>query len=536
MATNYPPCSRFLPTELGLVKLHLKNKVDNNISGFIKTLNVYGDVPWRLDHDMNPLYSRNEWYYFFQRTRRGVKNTVSRMVPRNGESLGGTWKSIGKKKDIKNKAEELMGYKRELVFNKNVHGETDQKKTEWHMYEYSLHKNGDEFHDWILCHIRLVNSAERFEPPVPAPHHQVDQNNNVLPNQEQQEADGFAMVDVNQQQKEQEDSPILLQEQQEVGFANHNDMMMMVQINQQQQQEEQEDSPILPHQIKDNLVDHGAEDYMNGYGLMQNFNNVNQQHEQQQDSLTPLLPPLQQSNDNQEHCPFKDISLDDMFDAHDDELIMQNYGQCISWDTLLVPPQVENNYNTVLPNQDQQEAGFANQHPPFQSNHNQKHCPLKDIAFYDMFDADEMIMQTPPLQRNLDNHGHECPLVPSQVENHNNNNNTVLPNQEQQESGFANQNDMTMMVEKEHGDGKQHHEQQQDQEQEQEQEDLLSLLLAPFQSNDNQEEQYPTWDDFGFDAGEDVMINMEEELLKLMLPVVKAQDSGVHADQVMPKD
>ncbi|KAL0865664.1 hypothetical protein Bca101_044782 [Brassica carinata] len=98
---KYPPGSQFLPTELGLVKLHLKDKVEKNIDGFIKTLNVYGDAPWLLHHDTNPLYPRNEWYYFVPRRIRGVK-TVSRMVPRNGESfLGGTWKSIGKRKDIK---------------------------------------------------------------------------------------------------------------------------------------------------------------------------------------------------------------------------------------------------------------------------------------------------------------------------------------------------------------------------------------------------------------------------------------------------
>ncbi|CAF2078440.1 unnamed protein product [Brassica napus] len=91
--------------------------------GFIKTLNVYGDAPWLLHHDTNPLYSRNE-YYFAPRKIRGVKS-VSRMVPSNGESLGGTWKSIGKREEIKNKAKESKGYKRKLVFNKNVAGELE---------------------------------------------------------------------------------------------------------------------------------------------------------------------------------------------------------------------------------------------------------------------------------------------------------------------------------------------------------------------------------------------------------------------------
>ncbi|KAF8111748.1 hypothetical protein N665_0073s0101 [Sinapis alba] len=441
MATNFPPGSRFRPTDLGLVKLHLKSKVDENVSGFIKTLDAYGDVPWRLDHDMNPLYGRNEWYYFVKRTVRGA-NSVSRMVPSNGESLGGTWKATGTRIDIKNKDKELKGYKRKLVFNKNVHGKIEKEKTEWHMDEFSLHKNGDEFHDEILCHIRLVNSAERFRPHAPAPHHQVENNDIVLPNQEQQEADGFAMVeyeggDVNQhendqlqpQEEQEEDSLILVPRPfqsnynqgqgllEDIAFPNGRGYLN------QNQQEQEDDSLIPPHQIKDNLVEqcpfddianyHGAEDDMTCYGLMQNFNNVNQQHEQQQDSPTPLLPPLQQSNDdNQEHCPLEDIAFDDN----------------------------------------------------------------------DMFDIDELLEPLPPLQSN-DNHG-QCPswdtlFVPSQVDNNNNNNNNVLPNQEQQEAGFANQNDMSMMVEKEHGDTKQL------------QEDLLNFLL-----NDDQ-------GDSGFNGAED---------------------------------
>ncbi|KAF8111716.1 hypothetical protein N665_0073s0072 [Sinapis alba] len=490
MVTNFPPGSRFRPTDLGLVKLHLKSKVDENVSGFIKTLDAYGDVPWRLDHDMNPLYGRNEWYYFVKRTVRGA-NSVSRMVPSNGESLGGTWKATGTRIDIKNKDKELKGYKRKLVFNKNVHGKIEKEKTEWHMDEFSLHKNGDEFHDEILCHIRLVNSAERFQPHAPAPHHQVENNDIVLPNQEQQEANGFGMVeyeggDINQHQNDQlqpqEDSLILehrpFQSYYNQGQGLLEDIAFPNDRGYLNQNQQEDGSLILPHQIKDNLVEqypfddianyHGAEDDMTCYGLMPIFNHVNQQHEQQQDSPTPLLPPLQQSNDNQEHYPLEDIAFDDN----------------------------------------------------------------------DMFDIDELLEPLPPLQSN-DNHG-QCPswdtlFVPSQVDN-NNNNNTVLPNQEQQEAAFPNHNVTTMVVEKEHGDVKQHHEQQKDQEQKQE--DLLSFLLDP------------SWDDFGFDGAEDdwLMQNidegkkqqlqeLEEDLSKLLQPVPQPQDSGVHADhQVMPKD
>ncbi|KAG2324194.1 hypothetical protein Bca52824_006925 [Brassica carinata] len=465
MATRYPPGSQFLPTELGLVKLHLKDKVEKNIDGFIKTLNVYGDAPWLLHHDTNPLYPRNEWYYFVPRRIRGVK-TVSRMVPRNGESfLGGTWKSIGKRKDIKKKAKELMGYKRELVFNMNVVGDQSekQKKTDWHMNEYSLHRNGDEFHDLVLCHVRLLNSAQIFRPPVvPAAHDHVDDNNNdvVLPNQEQEEEAGFAMLEY------------------EGGDVNQHE----------QQQEEQEDSLIpLPCPFQSNynqgqyLLEAIA--YQNDMMILKNDRNQ-QQHEQQEHSPTLLLPPLQQSNDNLEHYQLEDYAYDG---ADDDDLTFD-------------PDELLNSLNKW---KEQEDSPTDYLLPPLESNVNQEHCLSRDTLF-----------------------------VPSQLEN---NDNSVLPKQEQQEAGFANHNDMTMMVEKEHGDVKQH---QQQQDQEQQHKDLLSLLLDP------------AWDDLCFDGPEDdfSMQNMdvsltqqelrevEEEISKLLQPVPQAQDSEVHVDQVMPKD
>uniref|UniRef100_M4EX70 NAC domain-containing protein n=1 Tax=Brassica campestris TaxID=3711 RepID=M4EX70_BRACM len=607
---TYPRGSRFQPTELGLVKLHLKNKVEKNISGFIKTLNVYGDAPWLLHHDTNPLYSRNEWYYFVPRKIRGVRS-VSRMVPSNGDSLGGTWKSVGKKKDIKKNDKELMGYKTELVFKKNVAGELEKEKTDWHMDEYSLHRNGDEFHDLVLCHVRLLHSDETFKPHVPAAHQvdhvKKDNNNNndvVLPNQEQQEAgsamQGYEGGNVNQpqQQPEEQEDYILVDRHLR---SNHNQRQNLLEdvvypngrgdFNQhQQQQQDQEDSLNLlhpPFQTNVNqehyplgdIAYHNAEGDMTGYGLMPSFNQGNDVN-QQQDSPDPLLlPPLQQSNDNQEPHPLDDIAFDDNLTIDIDELLKildegkeqedpptlplppplpsnVNQAPCLSWDTNFAPSQVENNYNnnTVLPNQEQREGGFANhydmtmmvekEHGDIKQQYQQELQQIdRQSLFYDpewddlRFSSDlimpnmdvsltqqqlreleeerlqlvqpvpqgqdsgvhaAQVMPPPPPQSN-NNHG-QRPLVPSQVESYNNN--TVLPNQEQREGGFANHYDMTMMVEKEHGDVKQ--------DQEQRIKDLLSYLLS---------------DDFGFDGPEDGPI--APELLKLLEPVPQAQDSEV---------
>ncbi|XP_018470954.1 uncharacterized protein LOC108842514 [Raphanus sativus] len=517
MATKYPGGSRFEPTELGLVKRYLKNKVEKNDSDCIKTLNVYGDAPWLLHHDTNPLYARNEWYYFVPRTVRGVK-TVSRMVPGNGESfLGGTWKSVGKRKEIK-KNKELKGYKRVLVFNKNVAGKLEKEKTDWHMDEYSLHKNGDEFHDLVLCHVRLLNSAERFKPLVP-PAHQLDDNNDnhVLPNQEQQEA-GFAMQeykggDVNQhqqqQEEEQEDSRMPLQSNYNQGQylleANvcQNDMMMLENdrgyLNQhqhqqqQQQQQEQEGSLILSHPPleinnnqepcpSDDLAYHGAKDDMTGYGLMPNFNDANQQHEQQQDSPTLLHPPLQ-INDNQEHHPLEDYA----FDGADDNVTFD----------------IDELLNSLDEWKEQEDSPPSLLFPPLQSNDNHGQCP---------------------------------PLVPSQVENHNN---TVVPNQEQREAlGFANQNDMPM-IKKERGDDVEQQQQQQDQEQLQKV--LMSFLLAPSWDTDFIFDEADAEDDFikeilDVHCTQEQLQELEEEQSKALQRVPQAQDSGVRADQVMPKE
>ncbi|KAF2547188.1 hypothetical protein F2Q70_00019281 [Brassica cretica] len=92
----------------------------------------------------------------------------------------------------------------------------------------------------------------------------------------------------------------------------------------------------------------------------------------------------------------------------------------------------------------EKEHGDIKQQYQKQQDQEQQHIDLQSLL-YDPEWHDLCFM--PPLQSD-DNHG-QGPLVPSQVESYYNNN-TVLPNQEQREAGFANQNDMTMIVAKEH--------------------------------------------------------------------------------------
>ncbi|CAH8332422.1 unnamed protein product [Eruca vesicaria subsp. sativa] len=148
-APVYPPGCRFLPTELGLVRVHLRNKVTMNNNGFITTLNVYTDEPWLLNHVNNNLFKRNEWYYFSPRNRTGVKS-VNRTVPGTGEGEGGRWKRTSGQEAIMDKNNKVEGYKESFVYYKKVKGK--EEKTGWVMTEYSLHEGVHD--DLVLCYIR----------------------------------------------------------------------------------------------------------------------------------------------------------------------------------------------------------------------------------------------------------------------------------------------------------------------------------------------------------------------------------------------
>ncbi|KAF8081523.1 hypothetical protein N665_0880s0002 [Sinapis alba] len=148
-APVYPPGSRFLPTELGLVRVHLRNMVTMNKTGFITTLNIYNDEPWLLNHINNDLFKRNEWYYFSPRNTRGV-NSVNRTVPGRRESEGGRWQRTSGQEAIMDKNNKVEGYKESFVYYKKVKGKED--KTCWVMTEYSLLEGVHD--DLVLCYIR----------------------------------------------------------------------------------------------------------------------------------------------------------------------------------------------------------------------------------------------------------------------------------------------------------------------------------------------------------------------------------------------
>ncbi|ESQ52769.1 hypothetical protein EUTSA_v10017700mg [Eutrema salsugineum] len=199
---------RFRPTDLGLVRLHLRNMVVHGKSGCITTLDVYKDEPWLLDHVNNDLFYENQWYYFVPRPNLGGKKP-KRTVPGRGESEGGTWRSVTSKKEIDDDNKKVEGYMQGFVYTKQVNG--IPVGTNWLMTEYSLHN--DVHDDLVLCWIRYNTDKK----PKPEVGDQAPRLRNNVQVREDEEADltGFANVledmlvegeehgDITQQQQQQ---------------------------------------------------------------------------------------------------------------------------------------------------------------------------------------------------------------------------------------------------------------------------------------------------------------------------------------------
>ncbi|ESQ33498.1 hypothetical protein EUTSA_v10009374mg [Eutrema salsugineum] len=280
---TYPVGTRFLPNGLGLVRRYLRNKVQRNESEFIKTLNIYENDPWRLDHDTNPLYPENKWYYFVHRT------TASRTVPGNRESEGGTWKNNGKK-EIEDENKVVIGYKRSFVYLKKVNG--NLVKTDWHMKEYSLFENKTNSQEWVLC---LIKDREENKDIVLPNNERQEEEEKEQEEEQEQEADFANEINQHKQQEDQEQgqdaqiilpSPplqsndtnnvLMMSNQEPYGFDGVEDVMINIDEEQEQKKEEEQEA-----------------DFAN------EINQHKQQQDQEQDALNLLpSPPLQSDDTN----------------------------------------------------------------------------------------------------------------------------------------------------------------------------------------------------------------------------------------------
>ncbi|KAF8053911.1 hypothetical protein N665_1363s0013 [Sinapis alba] len=136
---------------------------------------VYAMEPWLLDHTNNPLFKKNEWFYFVTRTQVSVKNTGRGKNSKRritGDNDGGSWKPNAKKYIEDEETKRIIGKMQTLKFTKGNNNKKKQKREDgtsvvvvpgsnssWIMYEYSL---ADEttFQELVLCKIRKLSNSK----------------------------------------------------------------------------------------------------------------------------------------------------------------------------------------------------------------------------------------------------------------------------------------------------------------------------------------------------------------------------------------
>ncbi|KAF8051687.1 hypothetical protein N665_1683s0005 [Sinapis alba] len=174
----------FDPEDEELIKKHLipkletylkpKSKDEDCEKDFIEMKDVYAMEPWLLDHTNNPLFKKNEWFYFVTRTQVSVKNTGRGKNSKRritGDNDGGSWKPNAKKYIEDEETKRIIGKMQTLKFTKGNNNKKKQKREDgtsvvvpgsnsrWIMYEYSL---ADEttFQELVLCKIRKLSNSK----------------------------------------------------------------------------------------------------------------------------------------------------------------------------------------------------------------------------------------------------------------------------------------------------------------------------------------------------------------------------------------
>ncbi|KAF8094823.1 hypothetical protein N665_0352s0031 [Sinapis alba] len=176
----------FDPEDEELIKKHLIPKLetylkpkskDKDCKDFIEMKDVYAMEPWLLDHTYNPLFKKNEWFYFVTRTQVSVKNTGRGKNSKRritGDNDGGSWKPNAKKYIEDEEKKEIIGKMQTLKFTKGNNNKKKQKREDgtsvvvpgsnssWIMYEYSL-VDENTFQELVLCRIRKLSNSKDEE-------------------------------------------------------------------------------------------------------------------------------------------------------------------------------------------------------------------------------------------------------------------------------------------------------------------------------------------------------------------------------------
>ncbi|VVB16608.1 unnamed protein product [Arabis nemorensis] len=127
----------FDPDDNELIKDYLIPKLSGKpCEDFIVMKNVYAKEPWLLDHNMDPFFQKNEWYYFVTRTQVSEKNIgcgkkVKRKITGdNNDGIDrGNWKADSSEDIIDKNTGKTIGTKQTLSFKKiNSNNNKKQKR------------------------------------------------------------------------------------------------------------------------------------------------------------------------------------------------------------------------------------------------------------------------------------------------------------------------------------------------------------------------------------------------------------------------
>ncbi|XP_021849793.2 NAC domain-containing protein 2-like [Spinacia oleracea] len=166
---DYSTGFRFHPHDEELISVYLEPKIKCQIlpKNLMHEVNIYKHHPNFLAEHFLPQGER-DWYFFTPRDKK-YKNG-SRPDRKAGD---GYWKATGADKEIRDKSNKIIGYRKSLVYYEGKPKMGD--KTDWIMHEFrvegppNVHRNfpnediGMRLDDWVLCRIykKQKNKSEK---------------------------------------------------------------------------------------------------------------------------------------------------------------------------------------------------------------------------------------------------------------------------------------------------------------------------------------------------------------------------------------
>ncbi|XP_038680655.1 NAC domain-containing protein 59-like [Tripterygium wilfordii] len=188
----------FGPSDKRLVEFYLRQKIlgnDDEVSAIAEIDYICNYEPWDLPM-LAAIPSEDAWYFFSSPDRRCRKSGNN-----NRATRAGSWSETGKKREIKNGENQVIGFKIILVF---CEGRGRGKvRTNWTIHEYHLNPSCSNGRDYVLSCLhrrppkKTVNSAvDEVEPGYDS----VSQVENTLANMTLAEiAPQFMVLDSNGQ-------------------------------------------------------------------------------------------------------------------------------------------------------------------------------------------------------------------------------------------------------------------------------------------------------------------------------------------------